>query len=69
MATWEDITFFVVIVKSEGGPELVLSRSFTQFELSVERAVELYGHSLKELGVSVVRVAKIKLREVREDGD
>jgi len=65
----EDITFYVGVITSlkEDFPELVLTESFSVFPKTVEELKEKYQELLDRLGLKVKRVAKVRLKELKED--
>jgi hypothetical protein len=65
----EDITFYVgIITNLKGGyPELVFTESFSVFPKTVEEIQEKYQELLDRLGLKVKRVAKVRLKELKDE--
>lgn len=65
----EDITFYVEIVTGlkENFPELVLTESFFVFPKTVEEIQEKYQELLDRLGLKVKRIARVRLKELKEN--
>jgi hypothetical protein len=65
----EDIIFYVGVITNlrEDFPELVLTESFSVFPKTVEEIQEKYQESLDRLGLKVKRIAKVRLKELKDE--
>jgi hypothetical protein len=68
MREFEDIVFTVVVVSriKPNSPELLLTNSFSTNDMTLEEAKEKYAYILNGLDLEITRVARVRLKEVRE---